>query len=131
MRVTGIQHHITYIKIHNNNHRQENTGQILEKKRFRSTKSNRTDPTKHIRPSEQKNTIPETLKSNREKDIMEKPIHRITYTRKYGTRLKEGPTNEIVEIVTHQIGIRTINLHLENRHDIIVKKRTFRENMQI
>ena len=40
---------------------------------------------------DKKNTIPETLTSNREKDIKEEPIHKITHTRKYGTKPKERP----------------------------------------
>ena len=47
----------------------------------------------------QKNTIPEALISNREKDIKKEPIHEITYTGQYGTRSKETKT-EIADIVT-------------------------------
>ena len=131
MRVSAIQHQITYIKIHNNNHRQENTGQSLERKRFRSTKSNRTDPTKHIRPSEQKkyhtgNTKIKLRKRHQGKTYTQNNIHQ-----KIRNKTERDQTNEIAEIVAHQIKIRTINLHLENRYDIIVKKTTFRENMQI
>ena len=36
-----------------------------------------------------KNTIPEALTSNPEKDIKEEPIHKITYTEQHGTRSEE------------------------------------------
>ena len=38
-----------------------------------------------------KNTIPETLTINRENEIKEEPVHKITNTGKYVTRTKERP----------------------------------------
>ena len=53
--------------------------------------------------------------SNREKDIKEEPIHRITDTLKYGKRPRGGERerdqkNEIVDNLMHQNGVRTINV---------------------
>ena len=47
-----------------------------------------SQPSTNDRKNE-KNTILEALISNREQDIKEEPIHKITYTRQYGTRSKE------------------------------------------
>ena len=40
---------------------------------------------------DKKHTMPAALKSNREKGIKEEPKHRITHTRKHGTRPQERP----------------------------------------
>ena len=41
--------------------------------------------------NKKKNTIPEAIILNRERENKQEPLHKITYTGKYGTRPKERP----------------------------------------
>ena len=88
MQISGIQHQITYIKIHNINHRQRTKEQTVERRRLRFSESSRTNTTKHIRPKEQKEHPTGSSDIKSEKYIKEEPTHKITYTGQNSTRSK-------------------------------------------
>ena len=70
-RITHFQ------KIYDRNYGQETPRQINERKETRDEKSDRNDQANNIREENNKNTIPEALISNREKEIKEEPIQRM------------------------------------------------------
>ena len=88
-RFSGIQHQNTYIKINNINHRQKMTGQTVEEKDSDAPTVVEQKQQKTYDRKNKKHNILEALKSNREKDIREEPLQKITHTGQYVTRAKE------------------------------------------
>ena len=77
----------------------------------------------HDKHNKTSNT-PAILISNREQEIKEEPIHKITCTGKCGTRPKERPKEQTADIAMHQIEILIKSVHPEKQYAIIAKKVT-------
>ena len=69
-----------------------------------------------------KNTIPEALILNREKTSKMNQYTEWHIPTNTEQNRKRDQKTEFADIETHQIGIRTRNVHLENEYAIIVKR---------